>query len=244
MNHPPLIGISGSINSGETSQILPRCYAKAILAAGGIPVLLSNDMDDAMLQASLDRLDGILFSGGSDVDPNRYGEWPSLALGEVTPMRDDFEQRLINAAVARKMPVLGICRGIQIMNVGLGGSLWQDLPSQFRTEDGCQPMQHSQKAPDAHHSHEVIVEPGSRLAEILGCTRLWVNTFHHQAVKAPAPGLQVAAHATDGVIEAIVHEELPYYVGVQWHPERYFDTDEHAAALFRSFVEAAAAYRA
>ena len=140
------------------------------------------------------------------------------------------------------MPILGICRGVQILNVALGGSLWQDLPSQFRTEEGNPPILHSQTARGYHRTHSVTAVEGTLLHSIEMDLTFRVNSFHHEAVKAPAPCMRVAAYAEDGVIEAIEHTDMPFCVGVQWHPELFFDRDVHSSALFDAFVYAAGTY--
>ncbi len=243
MNSFPLIGVSGSIDEKEREHFLMRCYARAILSGGAIPVLLSPDMDDDMLSACMQKLNGIFLAGGNDVAPEVFGEDPIPELGEVNPLRDQFEMRLVKKAYEMGMPVLGVCRGIQSMNVALGGTLWQDLPSQYRTEAGGRPIAHSQKRPDYYQSHTVQVKNGSQLHSIVGADSLRVNSFHHQAVREPAPGMVVSAVSTDGVIEAIECPQHPFFVGVQWHPERYFEREPDAKALFAAFAQSAASYR-
>ena len=235
----PLIGISGSIDAEETRHFLLRDYFTAVIAAGGAPMLLSPDMEDAMLESCLARLDGLVLAGGNDVSPALFGEQPVEALGEVNPLRDGFEMRLVRLAVRRSMPVLGVCRGVQAMAAALGGTLWQDLPSQYRTADGRPPLKHRQTAPGQYACHAAAVLPGTLLARLLGgAETLNVNSFHHQAVKEAAV-LRVCALAPDGVIEAVEHESLPFFLGVQWHPERMYRRDRGAAALFEGLVRAA-----
>lgn len=235
----PLIGVSGSIDAEETRHFILRDYLTAVIAAGGAPVLLSPDMKGDMLEDCLARLDGLLMAGGNDVSPALFGEPPVEALGEVNPLRDGFEMRLVRLAAARRMPVLGICRGVQAMAAALGGSLWQDLPSQYRTADGNPPIAHRQTSPGRYASHTVSVLPGTLLARLTdGAETPCVNSFHHQAVKTPG-SLHVCALAPDGVIEAIEDESLPFFLGVQWHPERMYRSDRAAAALFEGLVRAA-----
>lgn len=243
MNSCPLIGISGSISKTEKEMSIQTCYTNALIKAGALPVLLCPNMNDDLLRQCLSGLDGILLAGGNDVGPERYGHDPIDALGEVNPLRDDFEGRLIRMAAEMKMPVLGICRGIQSMNVAMGGTLWQDVPSQYRTAEGECGVAHSQTRSDFYTSHRVNIENDTMLMKIMGRPEIRVNSFHHQAVREAAPCLRVGAHASDGLIESIEHPELPYFLGVQWHPERYFDRDDTAMVLFSSFVDAARAYR-
>ena len=242
MNHFPLIGISGSVSKNERELSVSACYTNALLTAGAIPVILSPHMDDGVLSACLDTLNGILLAGGNDVDPNRYGDEPLDELGEVNPLRDDFEIRLVKMAAERSMPVLGICRGIQSLNVAMGGTLWQDIPSQYRRTDGRKGLAHSQTRADHFTSHCVTIEKETLLYRVIGEATIRVNTFHHQAVRMPAPCLRVGACASDGLIESVEHPSLPFFLGVQWHPERYFDRDKTAMALFQAFTDAAKAY--
>ena len=238
LNAHPLIGISGSLNAQETQFFLLRCYASALAAAGAIPMQLTPDMDDAMLDACLRSLDGILLAGGNDLAPELYGQEPVAHLGEVNPLRDQFEMRLIAKAFQLKMPVLGICRGVQSMNVAMGGTLYQDLPSQYRTAAGDPPLCHSQTRPDQYTSHAVTIAEGTLLHQLIRVQTLQVNSFHHQAVAKAADGLIVSASSTDGVIEALEHPTHPFFLGVQWHPEGYFPKDPDAAAIFRAFIDA------
>lgn len=243
MNHHPLIGISGSISKTEKEMSIQTCYTNALMKAGAIPVLLCPTMDDEMLEQCLCGLDGLMLAGGNDVAPDCYGQDPIDELGDVSPLRDHFEGRLVRLAAERKMPVLGICRGIQSINVAMGGTLWQDVPSQYRTAEGKKGMAHSQSRADFYTSHRVILEKDTLLFSVIGQQEIRVNSFHHQAVREPAPGMRVAAHATDGLIEAIEHPGMPFFAGVQWHPERYFDRDQTAMALFNALARAAEAYR-
>lgn len=236
MNAYPLIGVSGSINAKETEHFLLRSYFSALIAAGAIPVMLSPAMDDAMINACLSRLDGLLLAGGNDLAPELFGAEPVEALGEVNPLRDHFEMKLIPKAFEMKMPVLGICRGMQSMNVAMGGTLWQDLPSQYRTQDNQPPLAHRQTRPDFYPSHSISLQKDSLLYSLLASEKLNVNSFHHQAVREVAPGLRASAYAPDGVVEAIEHPSHPFFVGVQWHPERYYDRLTDAKALFDGFA--------
>ena len=243
MNVYPLIGISGSVSKSEKEMSIQTCYTNALMKAGALPVLLCPNMDDDMMRECMKGLDGLLLAGGNDVDPNRYGHDPIDALGEVNPLRDEFEGRLLRMAVEMKMPVLGICRGIQSINVAMGGTLWQDLPSQYRTAEGKAGVAHSQTRADYYTSHRVLIEENSMLMKLIGQREIRVNSFHHQAVMQAAPCMNVVAHASDGVIEAIEHPDLPFFMGVQWHPERYFDRDETAMVLFSALSQAAKVYQ-
>mgnify|MGYP004514103553 CR=1 FL=1 len=230
----PLIGVSGSMDKDETQYFIMRSYMQALTGAGGVPVLLCPDMNSEQLESCVNRLDGLLLAGGNDLAPSLFHQAPLPALGEVNPLRDQLELRLIAATVERRLPVLGICRGIQVMNVAMGGSLWQDLPSQNPSAFG-----HRQNCLGQYPSHQVEVVDGSLLRQIVGQDRLAVNSFHHQAVKEAAAELSVCAYAPDGVIEAVEHPSLPFFLGVQWHPERTVHTDDVSRAIFSAFVQAA-----
>lgn len=227
---------------GEKQHYVLRDYFRSVIAGGGMPVLLSPDMEGEMLGVCMSRLDGLMLAGGNDVDPAMFNELPLSGLGEVNPLRDQFEMALLHEAIRRKMPVLGICRGVQVMNAALGGTLWQDLPSQYVASDGKQLILHRQTALDRYPSHPVSINAGSKLGEIVCANELRVNSFHHQAVRKLAPGLCATASAPDGVIEAVEHTSLPFFLGVQWHPERCISTDVAALALFSALANAAGAY--
>ncbi|NLV58310.1 MAG: gamma-glutamyl-gamma-aminobutyrate hydrolase family protein [Clostridiales bacterium] len=242
MSDIPIIGVSGSVDPDESKQMILRDYMKAILAAGGIPLLLSLDMQQEQLEICLSRLDGVMLAGGGDVDPALYGCRPQRGLGQVDPLRDRFELRLTRACHSLRIPVLGICRGLQVMNVALGGTLYQDLPSHYLQEREHPLLQHRQTEPGNIASHPVWVEENSLLHDIVKQRELKVNTFHHQALWEVSPSLHVCAKAPDGVIEAAQDRAHPFFLGVQWHPERMYREDSPSLALFTAFVQAAAAH--
>ena len=232
----PLIGISASGAKG--SSRLNATYTQAIAKAGGAPVIIPELSDPEALRSILDGLDGLVISGGADVNPLWYGESPRQALGGVEPARDLYELRLIKLATDRRMPVLGICRGLQLLNVAFGGSLYQDIPSQYPDHIG-----HNQDMPGAYGSHKAYIQAGTKLAEILGEDSVAVNSFHHQSIKALAPIFKVAALAPDRVVEAIdAYPERPIF-GVQWHPEGLVQGgDTTMLRIFRFQVERAKEY--
>jgi putative glutamine amidotransferase len=237
----PLIGLTCGDGADAASEDvgLPGTYARSIYRAGGIPVLIPPARDEAGEEAVaevLDRVDGLLIPGGVDVDPSYFGEAPHPGLGRVSPDRDALEIPLLRAALRRGTPILAICRGIQVLNVAAGGSLYQDLAQQV---PGA--IQHRQNAPRWHASHLVTLAGDSRLAGILGGESAAVNSFHHQAVKRLAPGFVVSAAAPDGVIEAIECPDHPFCLGVQWHPEGMWQRQPVMLELFSALVRAAAA---
>lgn len=207
-------------------------YTDGILKAGGLPVILPYGYNADQVDSLCDRLDGLVLTGGEDVNPSFYGEDPLPGIGSVNPERDDFEFRLVRGMMERKKPILGICRGIQVLNVIMGGSLYQDLSRQIRGA-----ISHRQKGPRWYLSHRVAVEEGTKLHQIVGTKELWVNSFHHQSIKDLAPGFIISASTSDGMIEAIEHPKYPFLIGVQWHPENLWQKNESAYLLFEAFVK-------
>ncbi|MBE3590161.1 MAG: gamma-glutamyl-gamma-aminobutyrate hydrolase family protein [Firmicutes bacterium] len=235
----PIIGITaergvdarGRVHLGQSET-----YVAAVTRAGGAPVLLPPLADEDTARALARALDGLLLSGGEDVDPARFGEAPHPDLGSVDPDRDLTEIALIDEARRRGLPIFAICRGIQVLNVAFGGTLVQDLRAQ---RPGA--IQHAQKGPRWHLGHTVEIRPGTRLAGLLGEGVRGVNSFHHQAVERVGEGLVVAATAPDGVVEAVEAPGGAWILGVQWHPEGLVDRHPQFMALFEAFVAAAAA---
>jgi putative glutamine amidotransferase len=211
-------------------------YVHCVSLAGGAPILIPLDLGERAWQSIYARLDGVLFPGGVDVNPVHYGEPPHPRLGQVNDPLDEAELVLARWAMRDRLPTLAICRGIQLVNVAAGGSLYQDLGAQFpgAQPHACSPPEY----PRAYRAHTVQVEPGSRLRQALGDEVVPVNSRHHQAVKDLAPGFSVTARAPDGVIEGIELDGAPFVVGVQWHPESLAADDPQMLSLFQVFVEA------
>lgn len=212
-------------------------YVRAVALAGGASVLVPLDLDPIAWRRIYDVLDGLLLPGGVDVDPAHYCEAPVEALGRVDPALDRAELTLARWALDEGMPVFGVCRGIQALNVVAGGTLYQDLPTQC-PEAGphaCNPPAY----PRGSRAHAVEIAADSHLAQAIGVTACMVNSRHHQAVKDVAPGFVVTARAPDGVIEGIERATGPLAFGVQWHPENLAADDPHMLGLFRLLVEAA-----
>ncbi|MDR1408102.1 MAG: gamma-glutamyl-gamma-aminobutyrate hydrolase family protein [Tannerella sp.] len=235
----PLIGLS--VGSNETSSALKTTYINAILKAGGAPVLIPVTTDGAVLRDIVAGLDGLVMTGGEDVNPQWYGENPHQQLGAVDPVRDEYDLKLVKFAADRNVPILGICRGEQLINVAFGGTLYQDIPSQ---RDGRTLIKHVQKMPGEYASHKASVVDRSQLAAIIGAGEHGVNTFHHQAVKDVAPGFRPVAFSPDSVVEAI--EAWPEYpiLAVQWHPEAMVaGGDTTMLKLFRFLTDKANTFR-
>jgi putative glutamine amidotransferase len=209
-----------------------------VRAAGGLPVVLAPVATPEEIAAVLDAVDGLLFTGGPDVDPRHFGEAVLNETVELEPDRDSFELPLIRAALARDLPVLAICRGCQVLNVALGGSLWQDLPAQ-RPGD----LLHRQRAPRDAVTHAVHVRAGSLLAAVVGEAAaegtLQANTIHHQAVRDVAESLVAVAFTADGTVEAVEAPDRTFVLGVQWHPESLAPRRPEHHRLFQALVEAA-----
>ena len=214
---------------------IPQAYLNAILTAGGLPILLPTSLPITALPELVNRFDGFVLSGGGDVDPALYGGHLDATVHSIDPERDAFERALIPLVLQADKPLLAICRGVQILNVALGGSLYEDIPSALP-----EALRHDwyPDIPRDYLAHTVEIEQGSRLAEILGTRKLRTNSLHHQAIRQPAPAMEVVAHAEDDVIEAV---ELPgkrFAIGVQWHPE-CLPNESAMQRLFSEFVKAA-----
>ncbi len=228
----PVIGITG--NFGDKGCELAQGYYMSVLKAGGIPLIIPAYEDMGALERTLERIDALLLSGGGDLNPCLMGEEPVPGLGGICPQRDKAELWLIRMAYNRQIPILGIWRCIQMMAAALGGSVYQDLKSQYT----AQPLiKHSQDLAREYASHSVQIEPDSLLHRIMGCNSLAVNSFHHQAVRNPGACFRVSAYAPDGVIEAIESTEHKSLLGVQWHPECFaLRADSSMMPLFEWLV--------
>ena len=242
----PIIGITGrpqdvpAVKLTITAYLAAHTYTDSIRHAGGLPVILVPIELDA-IDDVLDRVDGLLFTGGGDVSPRLYGEDPESTVRGVNEDRDVFELELVRRAQARKLPVMGICRGLQIINIALGGTLIQDLPSHTGVHG------HDIVGEGVYEPHlEAMVEENTRISTIIGPGRHCINSIHHQAVDELGEGLSIAAVAVDGTIEGIEHEDVDWpMIAVQWHPEFLGMRDNgDAHDLFAALVEAAAKYRA
>lgn len=226
----PVIGLVPLVDTGRESLWMLPGYMEGIREAGGLPIMLPLDDDGADADQMAAMCDGILFTGGHDVSPELYGEKNAGLCGEIIPARDAMETKLLKAALEHDCAVLGICRGLQFLNVSLGGTLYQDIPAQCPSG-----VDHHQSAPYHLPIHSVTVT--GPLAEAVGAETLMVNSCHHQAIRALAPGLEIMAKAPDGIVEAIRLPGKKFVWAVQWHPEFMQKVDEASKAIFRAFVE-------
>jgi len=232
----PLIGIGSDIyvNPGERDRAFAfTTYVESVRRAGAIPVVIPPEAENA--RELVDELDGILLAGGDDCDPAVYGEECHPTVAPMDRRRQDGDLALAKAARERGIPTLGICLGLQMMNVAAGGTLIQDIHSQLETE-----IEHVSE-PEDRARHDVHIESTTRLGAILGESEVNVNSSHHQAIKSVGDGLRVTAHAPDGIVEGLEDPRHPFYLGVQWHPED-MPAEDSAAKIFRAFVEAARQY--
>jgi putative glutamine amidotransferase len=243
MSTPPLIGITALNTQSIEAPHLPihalnQRYVAAIRDVGGAPILLPPSLDPTTLRAIFERLDGLLLSGGGDVDPAQYGEAACALVSDVSAERDQTEMALVRWAAQDGKPFLCICRGIQVMNVALGGSLVQDIPTQV--PNAIIHMPDPTVYPRHHVAHPIQIDAGTRLHEAIGVDHADVNSWHHQALKQVAPGVRVSACAPDGIVEAIELPDRRYAIGVQWHPEWLYDRQPEMWRLFEALVQAAA----
>lgn len=235
----PIIGITTDLEKNE-KHMLNNTYVNAVIHAGGLPILLPIGIEEDVEQfAGL--IDGLLLTGGGDLDPTIFGEEPHVLLGSVEPARDAVELNLFKEVLAINKPILGVCRGLQVINIALGGNMYQDIYAQKEGDL----LQHSQKALRTHGSHFVQVEKDSLLESITKTNQIKVNSFHHQAVKDIPTPLRISGVASDGVIEAIESTAHRFVLGVQWHPEALAQkSDAVSLQIFDAFIQKCAESRA
>ena len=240
MSKKPIIGISSSVIvddsgsfAGYKRAYVNKDYVDAVIKAGGVPLIIPFNTDKEVIISQAQVIDGLIISGGHDVSPYNYGQEPSPLLGETFPERDDYEMLLLEESKKRNLPILGICRGSQIINVAAGGTLYQDLsliPGNV--------LKHNQVSKPTLKTHKIQIEENSIISEIFGKETM-VNSFHHQALDKVADDFKVVARASDGIIEAIQHKTYKFLVGVQWHPEMLAVECDEARELFKRLIEEA-----
>jgi putative glutamine amidotransferase len=220
--------------TGRPIYATNRTYVHAVESAGGLPILIPMINDLTILTALLARMDGLLLPGGSDVHPSRYGEEVHPLTEEADLQLDEFQITLANLAFQQDMPVLGICRGMQLINIIFGGTLYQDIDDQYPNSIG-----HSHRhLPRTHLAHQIIVEPGSRMETILGVQEVVVNSLHHQAVKDPGKGVRITGRAPDGIAELLEVSGYRFVMAAQCHPEEIYAVEPAFKRLFSAFVQA------
>ncbi|MGI6662719.1 MAG: gamma-glutamyl-gamma-aminobutyrate hydrolase family protein [Bacillota bacterium] len=228
----PIIGITATYNEEHNAAATPMTYIEAVLEAGGKPLLIPV-MPQEVAEENLSVIDALLIPGGVDVDPRHYNERPIPQLGRINPLLDELELGLARKALEMNMPMLGICRGCQIITVAAGGSLVQDIGSQV---GGAQ--KHSQQAARWYGTHEVVLAEGSLFERVHKTRRLWVNSYHHQSIKHPGDGFSVTAHALDGVAEG-AERNKGFCLCIQWHPEAMWRKNPVFLEPFKALVRAA-----
>ena len=240
MSKMPIIGISSSIivdNSGSFAGYMRayvnKDYVDAVIRAGGVPLIIPFSVDKEVIISQAQLIDGLILSGGHDINPYNYGQEPSQKIGEIFPERDIYEMILLEESKKRDIPILGICRGFQLINAAAGGTLYQDLsliPGNI--------LKHNQVSNPTLKTHKIEIKENSFISSIFGKETM-VNSFHHQAIDKVADDFIVVARASDGVVEAIEHKTYKFLVAVQWHPEMLAVNCEKARELFSKFVEEA-----
>lgn len=248
MPHPkPVIGITASLSSDEKTASLACSYLHALTESGALPLLLPPSLSEADCCQLAGMLDGCLFSGGPDLHPFFFQEETLEGFADHSALRDQTELLLFSQLYAQKKPILGICRGIQLINLALGGDLYQDISAQTKRP---LPIAHRQPFSPLIPSHHVTAEKHSLLEQLIlqntekcrpsdsAPLQIAVNSAHHQAVRRPAASLCISASAPDGIIEALEQPDYPFLLGVQWHPELLVHSQPHARALFSAFVNA------
>lgn len=226
----PIIGVLAEIDS-ELNTRVKNTYIHAIEKSGGIPILFPFVDEDKTIERLVDICDGFFFTGGADIDPKRYEEEAGENIGDIQKHRDEFEFHVFQKVIKTSKPILAICRGAQLVNVVLGGTLYQDIPSEVQTR-----ISHRQSEPDFSPSHDVRIISNTPLYEMMKTEQMKANSFHHQAIKTLGIGLEIMAIAEDGIIEAVYSSGRQYVRAYQWHPERLFEIDTQNRMIFEDFI--------
>ena len=229
----PIIGMLAQIDDERTSKIV-NAYTNAIESSGGIPILLPYVKNEETIESFVNMCDGFLFSGGVDIAPARYGEETKPTCGQIQLYRDELEFKIFDKIIKTHKPILAICRGIQIINVALGGTLYQDIPTEIDTQ-----LLHKRQSDDSPvPMHSVKIIEGTPLFDLIGNVTMNANSYHHQAIKDLGHGLKVMALAEDGIIEAAYLDSERYIRAYQWHPEKIYDTSADNRLIFDDFIKA------
>jgi putative glutamine amidotransferase len=231
----PMIGVTPSIDSNTGQHFINKDNMDVLVQAGANPVILPYQHNVAIIEQLSEMLDGLYLTGGNDIDPTLFNEEPHPKLGVIDPMRDSYELSLIKKMLTKNKPILAVCRGIQILNIALGGDMYQDIYAQIDRPL----LQHSQRAPAAHGSHYVDIVGGSLFSQIVRKDRIKVNSRHHQANRNPGKGVIFSGFSSDGIAEVMESEQHDFVLGVQWHPENMaVNGDETSKKLYDRFVKA------
>lgn len=239
----PIIGISGSILEeqnddaflGYERSYVNNDYIKAVIENGGIPFIIPLNIEDSVVEEQINNIDGLILSGGHDINPLIYNQEPKEKLGKTFYERDRFDYTLIKFALKRNIPILGICRGFQLLNVYFGGSLLQDLSYSKDIN-----IKHDQEYGPKRISHSIKILKNTKLNSIINQDEILVNSFHHQAIDKLAENLKISAISKDGVIEAFEQEDYNFLLGVQWHPEMLHSVDIRSNLIFKEFIKSSA----
>ncbi|MDI6879985.1 MAG: gamma-glutamyl-gamma-aminobutyrate hydrolase family protein [Desulfitobacteriaceae bacterium] len=227
-----IIGITCDHDYSQNRLFQTKAYVQAVVEAGGLPLLVPFFRAGQMNEELAQKLNGLMLTGGADIDPFFFGEPMLAATKEIDPERDEWEIALIQEFLRNDKPILGICRGMQVLNVAAGGSIYQDISSRPGT------WKHRQQAPSWYPTHSVQIIPESKIVQVLNQQVLRVNSYHHQAVKDVAPGFKVNARSEDGIIEGIESEDKLWVFGIQWHAETMWERDINQLMIFQAFIRA------
>ena len=228
----PIIAVLAEIDN-EFNTRVQNPYINAIESTGGIPILFPYVSKSETVEHPVDICDGFFFTGGADIEPNRYGEEARETAGDIQKHRDEFEFNVFQRLIKTSKPILSVCRGAQLINVALGGTLYQDIPSEVETK-----ISHRQSEPKFSPSHDIRIITDTPLYEMMRTERIKGNSFHHQAIKTLGKGLEIMAVAEDGIIEAVYSSEMQYLRAYQWHPERLIKADAQNRMIFEDFIHA------
>lgn len=228
----PLIGITPMFDHLDNKSFVKYGYQEAVIEAGGIPIIIPITSRKDILYHIFLKLDGIILTGGSDVDPKYFNQEPSIGTNDISPIRDEMEIYLSQQAIKHNKPIFGICRGCQVLNVSMGGSIYQDIYSETPTT-----LKHCQNAPKWYATHDINIVEGSIHEKLFKAPKIRVNSFHHQAIKDLASGFIISAYASDGIIEAIEYNQCSFCVGVQYHPELMWEKERKFLHLFIQLIK-------